>query len=153
MGFTSCSPGPGDPVTIASFRVTGTSASLNGLAPISPGVNNGQFSISWNVTGNIYTAVIALNTSPTFNPNTNIVLASSCGKQSQSDDCHPTGTLACTFNNTNVMQCSDGLGPYAAQNLTQFLSAGVPLNAYIVIQACNHQGNSCPTSAAAIQIQ
>ncbi len=146
-------PNPGNPVTITSFSVTSASPSTTGGTPINPGVSNGQFSVNWNVTGNLYNAVIALNATSTFDPNTNIVLATSCGKLSASDVCHSSGALSCTFNNSNIMQCSDPTGSYASQNLTAFLANGVPNNAFIVIQACNPGGTSCPTTFAPVQIQ
>jgi len=153
MGFTSCGPSPDVPVALAGFTVSGTSISAHGIAQIDPSVNNGQFSISWDVTGGIYKAIIAINSNPTFDPNTNIILASSCGQQSTSDDCHPNGALSCTFDDSNIMQCSDPTGPYAALDLTQLLSGTVPDNAYIVIQACNPGGTVCPVSYIPVQIQ
>lgn len=153
MGFSGCGPSPDDPITLQSFSVTGTSASVQGVAPINPGVNNGQFSINWVVTGNVYTANVALNTGSIFDPITNILLATSCGKRSQIDNCQAAGTLNCTFDNSNVMQCSDGASSFAAQDLTQFLSGGVPMNAYMVIQACNPSGSVCQTASAPVQIQ
>ncbi|MHB8453209.1 MAG: hypothetical protein ACYDDO_00650 [Acidiferrobacterales bacterium] len=152
MGFTSCGPSPDVPVALASFTVTGTSTSAQGVAQIDPSVNSGQFSISWDVTGGIYKAVVAINSTPTFDPNTNIILASSCGQQSKADDCHPGGTLSCTFNNSNIMQCSDPTGPYATQDLTQLLGSNVPDDAYIVIQTCNPGGTVCPVSYVPVQI-
>ncbi len=153
LGFTSCGPSPNNAVAISGFSVTGTSTSAQGVQQINPGVNSGQFSISWDVTGGIYKAVIALNANPVFDPSTNIILASSCGQQSKSDDCHPSGTLSCTFDNSNVMQCSDPTGSYAAQDLTQLLNGTAPDNAYIVIQACNPAGDICPVSYIPVQIQ
>ncbi len=152
-GLSGCGPLADKPIAISGFSVDGTSAQSQTVVPINPGVNNGQFSINWNITGNIYTAVLALNAGPVFDPSTNIVLASSCGKQSPQDICHATETLNCTFDNSNNMQCSDLSGPYAAQDLTQFLGAGVPANAYLVLQACNPAGNDCPTASVPIQIQ
>ncbi len=153
MSISGCSPSPNDPIAISGFSVNGTSAVSQGVVPINPGVNNGQFSINWNITGNIYTAVVALNAGPVFDPNTNIVLANSCGKQSSRGVCHTTETLNCTFDNSNNMQCSDHTGPYTVQNLTLFLNAGVPDNAYLVLQACNPAGNLCLTGSVPIQIQ
>ncbi len=152
-GLVGCSPRADNPIVISGFSVTGTSAASQGVVPINPGVNNGQFTISWDITGNIYTATVALNSSPVFDPNTNIVLASGCGKQSASDVCHTTDTLSCTFDNSDNMQCSDPAGPYAVQNLAYFLAAGVPANAYIVLQACNAAGNYCLTDSVPVQIQ
>ena len=152
MGFSGCGPSPDDPITLQSFSVTGTSPSQGGQAPISPGTNNGQFSINWVVTGNIYTATVAINSGSVFDPNSNIVLATSCGKRSQVDNCQSAGTLNCTFNNSDIMQCADGATTYSAQDLTGFLTT-VPMNAYMVIQACNPSGSVCQTSSASVQIQ
>ena len=152
-GLAGCSPKADGPIAISGFTVTGTSAASQGVVPINPGVNNGQFLISWDITGTFYTATVALNSGPVFDPSTNVVLASGCGQQSAADVCHATNTLTCTFDNSDNMLCSDVAGPYATQNLAGFLAAGVPANAYIVLQACNASGSSCLTSSVPVQIQ
>jgi len=147
---------PGDPVFITSFSVTGTSPPVNGVAPINPGVNSGAFTITWTVTGNqTYTARVSLSTDATYNDPGDISITNgSCGKASGADNCHPSSTLNCTFNNSNMMSCTDGYGIWGPVDLTTFLGGtGIPANLYFVIKACNPLGDSCPTASGAIQIQ
>ena len=152
-GLAACNPKANNPIVISQFSVTGASAPTQGVVPINPGMNGGQFVISWDITGNIYTATVALNSSPVFDPGSNIVLATSCGKQYSGDVCRTTETLNCTFDNSDNMQCSDLAGPYAVQNLAGFLASGIPANAYIVLQACNAAGGACLTESVPVQIQ
>lgn len=145
---------PNAPVTIQSYFVTGTSATVNGVAPINPGVNGGQFSATWTVTGNsIYTVRIAVSTDTTHDGNDVEIVTGGCGKASVLDNCHASGTVTCTFNNSNVMACADQVDTFPSRDLSTFLSGGIPMNAYLVIKACNPMLTSCPTTAAAIQIQ
>jgi len=144
---------PSDPVTINSFTVVGTSPSIAGVAPISPAINSGRFTINWNVVGNSnYIVNVALSADNVYD-NADLFIGSGCGKVSVSDGCRINGTLTCTFSNANVMACSDAITTYAPQLLTTFLSGGVPKNAYIVVRACNAVFTSCPTSVVPIQIQ
>jgi len=149
-------PSTSSPVTINSFTVAGTSASVNGVAPISPGVNGGAFNISWNVTGNnTYTLKILLSTDSVYSDVTDIqIVPGGCGKTSNVDTCHTNGTLNCTFNNSNSMVCSYGYGSWSPVDLTAFLGGtGIPANLHFVMKACNPLGDSCPTTSAPIQIQ
>ncbi len=153
-GTASSTSDPNAPVTIQGYTVTGTSATVNGVAPINPGVNGGQFATSWTVTGNsIYTVRIAVSTDATYDGNDIEIVTGGCGKASVLDNCHGSGTVSCTFNNSNVMTCADQVGAFPSRDLSTFLGGGIPMNAYLVIKACNPMLTSCPTSAAAIQIQ
>jgi hypothetical protein len=145
---------PNDPVTIQSYTVTGTSAAVNGVAPINPGVNNGQFSAIWTVTGNtIYTVRIAVSTDTIYDGNDIDIVNGGCGKANVADNCHTTGTVNCTFNNANIIACSDLVAAFPTRDLSVFLSGGIPMNAYLVVRACNPPLTSCPTAAVPIQIQ
>lgn len=146
---------PGAPVTLNSFTVTGTSAAVNGVAPISPGVNSGQFSFDWNITGNAsFTTSVVVSADNVYDEGSDIGIAGGCGKTSIVDSCHVSTTINCTFNNSNIMTCNDpGGGTFPARDLTTFLSSGVPKSAYLVIRACDALMTSCPTMSAPIQIQ
>lgn len=145
---------PNDPVTIQNYAVSGTSAAVNGVAPINPGVNSGQFSASWTVTGNTsYTTKLVLSTDVVFDGNDIEVVNGGCGKLSVTDNCRPSGTVTCTFNNSNIMACSDAVANFPSRDLSIFLSGGIPMNAYLVIRACNPMLSSCQTAALPVQIQ
>lgn len=82
------------------------------MAPINPGVNSGQFSASWTVTSNgLYTVRIAVSTDTTYDGNDIEIVTGGCGKAGVLDNCHASGTVSCTFNNSNVMACADQVGP------------------------------------------
>jgi hypothetical protein len=63
---------PNGTITISNLSVTGTSASVAGVAPINPGVNGGQFSVTFNATGTAlpqYSAYMYTNATGIYDSN------------------------------------------------------------------------------------
>jgi len=146
--------GPNNPVFISAYSVTGTSPAVNNVVPINPGVNGGQFSASWRVTGNqTYSVRIYVSEDATQDVGDIELVTGSCGKVHATDVCHPDGTVDCTFNNMNVMSCSDALGAFPVRDLSVFLASGIPKNGYLIIKACNPVLTSCPVDNVSVQIQ
>lgn len=148
---------PNGTITISNLSVTGTSASVAGVAPINPGVNGGQFSVTFNAAGTAlpqYSAYMYTNATGVYNANDPLLLGWNCGKTTAGGDCATTVTTQCAFDNSNMITCANLLGGnFPTRDLTTFLSTGIPKNAYIVVHACNALLTACSDQAVPVQYQ
>lgn len=149
---------PNGSITLSNLSVAGTSTSVNGVAPISPGVNGGQFSVSFNSAGTAlpnYSAYMYVSSASTIGGTaTSLLIATNCGATVIGGNCATAVTTNCTFDNSNKVTCVNPLGgTFPAANLTNFLSSGIPKDAYLVVHACNAFQSVCSDVSAPIQLQ
>lgn len=144
---------PTAPVDIQSFAVTGTSAAVNGVVPINPGVNSGRFTLAWQVSDNPnYTARVYASNDAVFDA-ADYEIAGSCGKLHPADSCHGSVTVNCAINNSNVVTCTDAGGVSTTRNLTTFFASGLPKRAYLVLRVCNAFLTQCRQAPVAVEFQ
>jgi len=148
---------PNGTIGISSLTVTGTSASVSGVAPISPGVNGGQFTVSFNTAGTalpVYSAYVYVNADGTYHGNsTDINIVINCGATTIGGPCASSVATNCVFDNTNKVTCNSPIAGPQTRDITGFLSGGVPKNANIIVRVCNALSSACSTANAPIQFQ
>lgn len=148
---------PNGTIGISNLTVTGTSASVAGVAPINPGVNGGQFTVSFNASGTAlptYSAYIYMNTDGVYpGSSTNYNIAINCGATTIGGPCAASVATNCVFDNTNTITCNSPIAGAQTRLITGLLSGGVPKNAYIVVRVCNALSSACSSANAPIQLQ
>ena len=141
---------PNGTIGITNLTVTGTSASVSGVAPINPGVNSGQFTVSFNASGTalpMYSAYIYMNTDGAYPGSTsNYNIAINCGATTIGGPCASSVVTNCVFDNTNTITCNNPIAGTQTRGITGLLSGGVPKNAYVVVRVCNAL-TSAPSTA------
>lgn len=156
---------PNGPIAITSVSVTGSGTS-NGSVLINPGVNNGDFTITYTVSGSGaelsngvgYLGEAYVNLSGTFSGGTpgsnDYEIEYGCGKTSTTDSCKATVTYNCSIDNSNLVTCKDAdpaVLPYT-RSISSLITAN-PQNAYIVVYACDALGTQCANSAVAVTFE
>lgn len=148
---------PNGTIGLSGLTVTGTSASVAGVAPISPGVNGGRFTISFNASGTalpMYSAYVYVNADGAY-PGTgnNYNIAINCGATTIGGSCAASVTVSCVFDNTNKITCANPIAGSQVRDISSFLSSGVPKAGYIVVRACNALSSACSTVDAPVEFQ
>lgn len=154
-GTPSGTPGiTGTTTTINNYTVTGTSSATGTSQPINPGVNNGNFNVSWNISSSDpYHVDLYVSSDSTLSTTTDIkFFGQNCGSASSIYNCGKSGTFTCTFGGDNKISCGTISAANPAKDLTSFLDT-IPKTAYIVMQACNGLFDSCKTSAIQVEFQ
>jgi hypothetical protein len=148
---------------VVSFNVAGTSTDNdNGAAPISPTVNSGQFGLRWQVQdllGDHPVSAFVSADGKLSSGDDILFYTETCESDDPDDpndsaaDCGSSNpyTKLCTFNNSDEIFCDDQAGD--VENLMDFLSDGVPKDAFIIFQACAAAGSPCRTASHAVQFQ
>lgn len=148
---------PNGTIGITNLTVTGTSASVLGVAPINPGVNSGQFTVSFNASGTAlptYSAYIYMNSDGAYpGSTTNYNIAINCGATTIGGPCASSVATNCVFDNTNTITCNNPIAGAQTRVITSLLNGGVPKNAYVVVRVCNALASACSTASAPIQLQ
>ena len=137
---------------LTSFTVLGTGAdTASGQASINPGINNGEFHITWSVNDLVQNTVklVVSNDSNLSDDDVEIYFslcnqAVPCG-QAQVD-------MLCTISTTNLLTCGFGLISQETP-LTEFLDT-IPKNAFIIIESCfNANPLLCDSRGKSVQFQ
>ncbi|MFH7321406.1 hypothetical protein ACHHRT_12465 [Desulfurivibrio sp. D14AmB] len=115
-------------VSINHFGITGTADPVNGVVPINPGVDDGSFTVSWDVSSNVSVYHIELFVSKDGSIGDEAIsfFAQNCGV---SPICGQTGVVECRFTTDNQISCGDNIGA----NLTDFLDQ-LPQELFIVMR-------------------
>ncbi len=167
LGLSACGGGePGAPstnpnlsvvgttTTIHAVSVSGTSARINDVAPINPSVNNGTFTIGWQVTSSDpYRVEVYASIDDTISAEDVRVFQQNCGSIDTLYQCNESASFECHFNSSNELYCgtlSPGTNP--ANDLTRFL-VSLPMNANLIFQACDAILASCQVAMAPVQFQ
>lgn len=116
-------------VTINEFEVIGSSEPVDGVVPINAGVNDGKFSVSWDVFSNIDLYHVELFVSKDGSTDGDAVkfFARNCGYIGSS--CSQKGEFECNFTQDNQIFCGNTDG----HNLTDFLDQ-LPQELFIVLK-------------------
>ena len=150
-GFSAGGGGPD--YDIKSFDIqTPSGDSFGGDAQINPGVSGGAFVPSWSVedASSLYTAALYLSSDTMLSAGDQLFFDEVCGSvQAACPDAAST-SVDCTFNSSNVMQCSGQ--PEDAVDLTAYLP-GLPYNGYIILESCDSSGLDCVTASHPVVLQ
>lgn len=158
--LTACTSGGGDneenitstqseSYEILSFDVTGTSIDIaNSIAPINAGINNGAFSIHWQLFDNAtaYTAKLYFSSNNTLSNGDTSFYELHCQNSQLSCANNAVFNDDCTFDSQNIISCSEE--PADAKDLTTVLPT-LPFDGYIIFESCEF-GNltECDTPQA-----
>jgi hypothetical protein len=149
--MVSC--GSDNEVEIKAFIVTGSAEDLDdGRAPIDPAINDGRFDLIWRVDDDGafgYTARFYLSRNRNLDRSNDILFGY--------DDCDAFGSCdhddrneqECYFTNDMVMFCGDE--DDATQYDVDEIVDNLPMDAYIIIQACTDF--DCDTQAHPVRLQ
>ncbi len=138
---------------IKTFEVTGTSQDVNGIAPISPSINNGNFTLKWEVEDNdsLYKVQIFVSNNDVLS-NADIefykdnCLLNDCGNNNPF-------TNDCFFNNNHDIWCEkERILEKDKINLQSFLNT-IPKDAYIILKSCDVSGLSCSQATEAVRFE
>lgn len=157
LALTGCGGGGGgddalqsdatEAYSLLSFDVIGTDDDGTHGAPIDPNQNGGEFSIEFSLDD--HSEHYSYNLYASRNDN----LSTSTDTLVYSDACIDPLALCytassfefdCTFNTSNVFDCSGGDDPV---DLTDFFDT-LPQNSYLILQTCAFPGLQCDTPQA-----
>jgi len=148
-GSGSGSSGSGGTVSIDGFSVTGTSATSSGsVPPINPGVNGGQFVLSWSASPDTYNASFYLSPDNSLATTSGDVQIASINCGLVVSRCDRNGTLACTFDNNNTVLCDLA----QKRNIATLLDT-IPKRLFLINKTCNALFTVCDTKALEIEFQ
>lgn len=140
-GSDSNSPSPDrsmiPSVSIVAFDVVGSDDTTAEAASISAGMNDGAFSINWDISeGNTFSINIFLSHDNVVSADDITLFSGSACGNLRINDCNAQDTLPCTFAGDNTLRCDDGFEPFET-NLqdTGFLTA-IPQSASIIGKVC-----------------
>lgn len=138
---------------LMAIDIVGTATDdIDGVAPINPAENSGQFVVIWAVSdpGSLYRVSLAVSSDEALSPDDVIFYARNCG--GTSSECpESTETFTdCTFDNSNAIGCADD--PASAADLSDFLDV-IPKSAFILIQTCSIDGTDCTQSSHPVEFQ
>lgn len=158
--LTACGGGGGSdspkatvdtPTVINAFDVTGSSTN-GGVVGINPGIDDGLFTFSWNVSAEtLYNVQLYLSEDEIpadgedrriFSRNCNVAV-SDCQSFSE--------TYPCNFTTENTIICGrpDNI---TETNVTAFMNE-IPKNAYLILKVCNGFFDKCDEEAVPVQFQ
>lgn len=144
-----------DNTTINSFVLTGTADNGNGPALIDAAMNNGIFSIAWDVSSsNPYRVDFYLSDDAVLDEGNDVDLGGfNCGSMVFNALCSNTGTMDCQYQLDNNSNYTVFCGPQSAVNgpkrINNFLDT-LPKNAYFIFQACNGLFTDCKSRSVAV---
>jgi len=156
---TSTDPGNSpltDTTTINSFTVTGSGPAVAGKIPLNPAINNGAFTVDWNIdSSDPYHVDLYMSSDNQLNRlSDDQLLTRNCGSTSLVYNCSKTAHIDCSFNSSNVLACGTASDQMVVKgrDLTAYLDT-IPKTSWLLIEACNALMSSCKTSAVEIEFQ
>jgi len=146
-------------VTIRSFSVNGTGPEVSGVVPINASVNNGEFSLNWDVdsddpVGYWTDTVLSADTvrdSGSAGPDV-VIHQQGCLVGPLSRCSGPVQSFNCRFTTDNKIIC-DFDGPYPQENFVGNFIDALPKSAYLIFRACTSLIDKCQTQTVAIELQ
>lgn len=138
--------------TIDSYRVTGTSASINDVAPINANLNNGEFSVGWNISSSDpYHVDIYLSDDVVLGGDVKI-FEQNCGSLGTLYNCDSDASFNCRFDTSNNISCGVVSASNPAKDLTTFLDT-IPKSAHLILVGCNALLTSCKSTSLEVELQ
>lgn len=138
--------------TINSMSVQGSAAAVAGVIPLNSGINEGAFTVNWNVSSSDpYHVRLYVSDDATLSSNDIQFFSQNCGSLSSLYNCGKAASFACSFDTQNQIVCNES-SYNRGKNLTSFLQT-LPQDAYLIMYACNGLFDSCKTEEVAIELQ
>ncbi len=142
-------------VNLKSFSVS-SSNSNNGVAEINAGINNGAFSIAWNVPApSPYHVRLYLSENDTLEESKDIkFFQRNCGNSYSyfSSQCTDTGNYNCKFTSDNKISCGVVSTSYDEKNISWFLDQ-IPKKAWLILNVCNAFISGCKNQSQPVEFQ
>jgi hypothetical protein len=137
---------------IASFSVAGTSPAQQDFIPVNAGVEEGKFTIDWNIaSADAFHMQIFLSHDATLSADDVRIFNNSLCGAVRVNDCLAQDQYICHFSTDNTLKCSDDWESFNQNLNTQGFLTGIPQQAYIIGEACVIA--DCKTSAIKIEFQ
>lgn len=137
---------------IASFSVTGTSPAQQDIVPVNAGVEEGKFTIDWNIaSADSFHLQLFLSHDDTLSADDIRIFSNALCGAVRVNDCFSQDQYICHFGTDNTLKCSDGWESFNQNLNTQGFLTGLPQQAYIIGKACVIA--DCKTSAIKIEFQ
>lgn len=137
---------------IASFSVTGTSPAQDDVIPVNAGVEDGKFTIGWNIAeANSFHLQIFLSHDDILSADDLRIFNNTLCGAMRVNECLAQDQYVCHFGTDNALKCSDGWESFNENLNTQGFLPALPQQAYIIGKAC--VVTDCKTSAIKIEFQ
>lgn len=137
--------------TMTALTVVGTSASdAAGVAPISPTVNGGAFTVKWSASKPVDIQVVSFFISPddTLSDTDILFFKRKCGGVL---GCASAENVSdCSFANSGKIACAGG--DVDGASLTTFLTT-IPRDGFLIARTCDISGFTCDVKKAPVQFQ
>lgn len=139
--------------TINSFTITGTGVGAGGKQEINANITGGNFVTQWDVsTSDPYRIDLYVSENATLEKASDIrFFGKNCGSGPLLE-CTGSGRFDCRFTTQNKISCGIISATNPEKDLTGFLTA-LPMDAYIIIEACNGLVTSCKEAAVLVEFQ
>ena len=136
---------------INSFAVGGSSSTTSPVS-LNPGINSGNFIVSWNISsGATYHVDLFVSEDAMLSDTDLEFFSKNCGVAT-SDCTSSTAQYQCQFNSQNRIACRDNSGANPGRDLTAFLDE-IPKDAFLILEACDSTFESCASSAVRVRFQ
>ncbi len=138
--------------TINSFSATGTSAPASGIVPINANINNGEFTLEWNIaSSDPYHVDIYISSDDALGGDVKF-FSQNCGSLSTLYNCSSTASFDCRFDTSNSISCGVVSTSNTGKDLTTFLDA-IPKSAHLILVGCNSLLTSCKSTSVEVELQ
>ena len=137
---------------IVSFSVSGTSPAQQDVIPINAGVEEGQFTIDWNIgeANSFHLQLFLSHDEKLSGDDVRIFNNSLCGAV-RVNDCFSQDQYQCRFGTDNTLKCSDGWETFDKNLSTLGFLTGLPQQTFVIVEACVLA--DCKTAAVKTEFQ
>lgn len=137
---------------ISEFSVIGTSPAQGDIIPLNANVEDGKFSIKWNVTSadSFHLRIFLSQDDQASADDIRIFNNGLCGAV-RVNDCFGADQYECQFSPDNTLTCTDGWENYSDDLAANGFLTALPQQAYFIGEAC--VGSDCKRSAVKVEFQ
>lgn len=137
---------------ISGFSVVGTSPAQGDIIPVNAGVEDGRFTIDWDVTSaNSFQLRIFLSHDELLSADDTRLFSNPVCGSVRLNECYGQDQYICHFNSDNGLICSDGWENFSQNLLTTGFLTTLPQAAYVIGEVC--VVTDCKTAAIKIEFQ
>ena len=157
--LSACGGGGGDVLnnsgnsatTISAFEITGSATGTP--VPIDANINSGNFHVHWEVnSSDPYHVDLYVSADDVLDTNTDIrFFEQNCGSGPLMN-CTSIADFDCAFTTQNHLSCGTLSAANKGKDLTTFLT-GLPMQAGIIMKACNGLVTSCKTQVVKVEFR
>lgn len=139
-------------VNIADFSVNKGAATENGITTISPTIDEGKFTLDWNVTSaNTFQLRLFLSADEILSTDDIRLFSNAMCGAVRLNDCMAQDQYDCQFSSDNTLACTDGWQTYSGDLVTKGFLKELPQQAYFIAQTCIV--NECKTAVTKVEFQ